>query len=165
MIALAAALVREQTLDLASRYHDVRRLVCAHPAFRRAVREGYDPDDLRQEVLLELVALQHRPGSVYQPGRASLSKYVYMVTWTAVAQVKRKRRHLEEEQADPLDEGESTGFEHADTESQIRVACEDMGLDQEDAELAVAVAMGRVSRLTREVVALAGRIRWARDER
>lgn len=164
MIALAAALL-PAGLDMGARYDDVRRLVCAHPAFKRAVAEGYDADDLRQDVLLELVTLQRRPGSAYQPGRASFGKYVWMVTWTAVAQVRRKRRHREEGQSDPLDEGESTGFEGATTEAQIRCAAAELGLDREDAELAVAVAAGRVSRLTREVVALARRIRWARDER
>ena len=71
-------------LDLQKHYHDVRRLTAAHPLYRVARTRGHDPDDLLQAVCLGLLTRQ-QTRSRYDPSRASLSKYVYLVAGSILA--------------------------------------------------------------------------------
>lgn len=71
-------------LDVGARYDEVRRLICACPAYRRAVADGWDADDLLQDALMRLVSRQ-LGRSAWDPSRRSLGGYVWMVARSTIA--------------------------------------------------------------------------------
>ena len=71
-------------LDWQRSYKDIRRLTASHPLYRIAVQRGHDGDDLLQSVFLGLLTRQYSK-SRFDPSRASLSKYVYLVAGSIIA--------------------------------------------------------------------------------
>jgi DNA-directed RNA polymerase specialized sigma24 family protein len=70
-------------IDWTARANDIRKLVRAHPAFQRAVQLGHDAEDLHQEVWVTLLA-RDRGKTPWNPARASWTKWVHLVTGSAV---------------------------------------------------------------------------------
>lgn len=59
-------------------------MTASHPLYRIAVQRGHDGDDLLQSVFLGLLTRQYSK-SRFDPSRASLSKYVYLVAGSIIA--------------------------------------------------------------------------------
>lgn len=153
-------LASSRALDIAHRYPQIRRLICSHPAFRAAVAAGVDADDLRQDVLLRLVAMQHGSGR-YDARRSSIARYTWLVTWCAVANHRRdQRRHLrpDEDQGTTPD---AVTWEHGamSPEAQLHRACAELGLGRAAYELVLQVATGQLRRDDGRVTALGALVR------
>lgn len=84
---------RPATLDLNTRWVDVRRVAKSHPAWRRCITAGWDPEDLCQEVLVRVLARQQMK-SRYDPHRSCVSKYLFVVTGSILTNLSVSVRHL-----------------------------------------------------------------------
>lgn len=89
-------------VDVAAHFHDIRRLVTAYfrqPSTRAYLRsranEGFRGARIELEDLVQDVALTiHRrnsQGSAFDPRRASMSKYVWKVTFTVLSHATERR--------------------------------------------------------------------------
>lgn len=159
------------TLDLERRYVDCRRLIRAHPAYRGAVAAGYNREDLLQDVFLRLLSKQ-RGKSRYDPTRASLGKYMFQVTWSAVLNfVRDHKRHddrlvpmgagpiLETEEGylaytTSPSEGTCEARDLLDPEAQLAFAADELGLSPYLKKVLQNVAAGTLRPDDHRVVAL-----------
>lgn len=74
---------RPATLQLETRAHEVVKMARTHGLFYRCILEGWDEDDLIQELLLRIHQRQ-LPGmaSRYDPTKSAWGTYVHLVTKT-----------------------------------------------------------------------------------
>lgn len=118
---LAKAEVKKLGIDVASKYIDIKKLVCSK---FRAV--GIDPDDLVQETLLNILKRNNTP-SAFDPEKASFSKYVYMIAQNALRNaLEREKRWSREggvqggECPDMMDSSDPiSAFEHVQASPRI----------------------------------------------
>ncbi len=78
-------------VDWATKYEDVCRLIRACPQFTLEVEySGDDPEDVLQDVLQGI--LRREAGtSGWDPSRAKLGRYVWLVTWSICSNRRRAR--------------------------------------------------------------------------
>lgn len=131
---------------------DVRRLVCACPAYRAAVRAGLDPDDLRQDVLVAVYSRR------WDPTRGSASTYVWLVTRSVVDAQRRRARFRQAEQLDDQADGQAAEPDHLPHGAQIERAARELGLTDDELELLARVVDGQIRLDSRRVRALAARV-------
>jgi hypothetical protein len=157
---------------------DVRRLIRSAPRFRAAVANGSDPDDLQSEVWAKLLAFEAAAGkSAYDPKRASLSKYIWRVTWSVIDHAEERQRNLakyeqlgkKDEEGAAVDAGVwAEGHVDVDLGDDERAALSEALGDDRHSEIARFLLSGRSvkeakrvfpSRWHTEIDRLAGRVR------
>ncbi len=94
-IARKYRLSPDRSLDLAARWRDVIKMTRSHRSlYAKALRAGWQAEDLDQEVLTRVVA---RAGS-YEPDRSSTGRWLFIITRSILLnlldKVMRKKREM-----------------------------------------------------------------------
>ncbi len=71
----------------------MRRIAKSHPAYRWCLEAGWDSEELMSEVMVRVLARQGMP-SRYDPARAGVSKYLWTLTGSIMANLSVSRRFL-----------------------------------------------------------------------
>jgi len=127
----------------------VRRLTASHPLFRVATGRGHDADDLIQSVFVGLLTRQ-QSRSRFDSARASLSKYVYLVAGSILANLldyHRRRNRWEQVGAwnGQAEVDAALLAEGAMIEDEARVVeliVEELGGDENDQRIVAALCSG-----------------------